>query len=68
MASAAILVAGWILASVGETLAEQTGLGTSFVGFALVALSTTLPELSTYTAAARRGAFAMAVANILECV
>lgn len=65
MDSAAILVAGWILASVGETLAGQTGLGMSFVGFALVALSITLPELSTCTAAAHCGAFAMAVANIL---
>lgn len=64
-ASAAILAAGWALASVGEALAEQTELGTSFVGFALVAVSTSLPELSTCTAAARRGAYAMAVANVL---
>jgi cation:H+ antiporter len=61
----AILAAGWALASVGEALAGQTGLGASFVGFALVAVSTSLPEVSTCTAAVRSGAYAMAVSNIL---
>lgn len=65
LASVTILVAGWALASVGEALAGQTGLGANFVGFSLVAVSTSLPELSTCTAAVRRGAYAMAVANIL---
>jgi cation:H+ antiporter len=60
-----ILVAGWALARVGDVLAEQTGLGASFIGVALVAGSTSLPELSTALAAVRRGNHEMAVSNIL---
>src|SRR5690606_10938507 len=60
-----ILAGGWALASVGDVLAEQTGLGASFVGVALVASSTSLPEVSTTLAAVRRGNHQMAVANIL---
>jgi cation:H+ antiporter len=60
-----ILVAGWALAATGDALSEQTGLGASFVGFALVAASTSLPELSTTLGAVRRHNYEMAVANIL---
>lgn len=63
--AAIILVAGWALALSGEALAEQTGLGSSFVGVALVAMSTSLPELSTALAAVRAGNHEMAVSNIL---
>lgn len=61
----AILVAGWALAQTGDALAEQTNLGASFVGVALVAGSTSLPELSTTLGAVRRGNHEMAVSNIL---
>jgi cation:H+ antiporter len=60
-----ILAAGWTLAQSGDALAEQTGLGASFVGVALVAASTSLPELSTTLGAVRRGNHEMAVSNIL---
>jgi cation:H+ antiporter len=60
-----ILTAGWALTLTGEALAEQTGLGASFVGVVLVAASTSLPELSTALAAVRRGNHEMAVSNIL---
>ena len=60
-----ILLSGWALAATGDALAEQTGLGANFVGFALVAASTSLPELSTTLGAVRRGNHAMAVSNIL---
>lgn len=60
-----ILTAGWALARTGDALAEQTGLGVSFVGVAFVAASTSLPELSTTLGAVRRGNHAMAVSNIL---
>ncbi len=60
-----ILGAGWALAIVGDALSVQTGLGASFVGVALVAVSTSLPELSTTLGAARQGNFQMAVSNIL---
>ena len=60
-----IFAAGWTVAQVGDAVAKQTNLGSNFVGVALMALSTSLPELSTSLAAARQGNHQMAVANIL---
>lgn len=60
-----ILVAGYGLAESGRLIAEQIGLGSSFVGFVLHAISTSLPELSAALAAARRGLYAMAISDIL---
>lgn len=60
-----ILVAGWAVSMAGDAVAQQTGLGASFVGVAFVAASTSLPELSTTLAAVRRGRHEMAVSNIL---
>jgi cation:H+ antiporter len=65
LAAGAILAAGWALAQTGDALSEQTGLGAGFVGVALVAASTSLPELSTALAAVRQGNHQMAVSNIL---
>lgn len=59
-----IFVAGVTVAQVSDALAQQTGLGASFVGATLVAISTSLPELSTTIAAARLGAYSMAISNI----
>jgi cation:H+ antiporter len=50
-------------ASVG--IAEITGLGTGFVGTALLSLVTSLPELIAAVAAVRLSAFDMAVGNLL---
>jgi cation:H+ antiporter len=65
VAAMVILFGGWALALTGDALADQTGLGASFVGVALVAASTSLPELSTTLAAVRSGHLEMAVSNIL---
>jgi cation:H+ antiporter len=65
VSASVILIAGWALAASGDALAQQTPLGASFVGVALVAGSTSLPELSTTIGAVRRGNYAMAVSNIL---
>jgi cation:H+ antiporter len=46
-AAGAILAAGFVLAGTGEALAEQTGLGASFVGMLLGGIATSLPEVST---------------------
>lgn len=64
LASLAILVAGWVVVRVSDTLAVQTGLGSSFVGAVFVALSTSLPELSTTINAVRLGAYRLAISNI----
>jgi len=59
-----ILVCGITLVEVCEGLAEQTGLGSSFIGATLLATTTSLPELSTTIAAVRMGAYTMAISNI----
>jgi cation:H+ antiporter len=64
-AAAVILVVGFVLARTGDAIAQQTGLGSSFVGFVFLAISTSLPEFSTALAAARMGLFTMAIADIL---
>lgn len=56
---------GWVLAQTGDAIAQQTNLGAGFVGAALVAAATSLPELSTALTAARHGNHEMAVSNIL---
>jgi cation:H+ antiporter len=65
IASVGVLVSGFVVARCGETLAEQTGIGQSFVGATLVALATSLPEVKTTWSAVRFGAYSMAAANIL---
>lgn len=62
--AAVILVCGMGLIALAEILADQTGLGRSFIGVTLLAGATSLPELSTTVAAARLGAFTMAISNI----
>ncbi len=59
-----ILIGGVALALSADTLVAQTGLGASFVGATLLAAATSMPELSTTLAAARIGAYTMAIANI----
>ncbi len=63
--AAIILVSGFVLARSGDAIAQQSGLGQSFVGFVLVAFATSLPELSTAITAARRRLYTMAISDIL---
>ncbi|WP_350345175.1 hypothetical protein PRVXT_002875 [Proteinivorax tanatarense] len=60
-----IVVSGRFLALSGDEIATATGLGGSFVGSFLIAITTSLPELVATFAAARLGAFDMAIGNIL---
>lgn len=60
-----VLAAGATVALTGEAIAEQSGLGQSFVGVALVAIATSLPEASTVFATMRRGFYTMAISDIL---
>jgi cation:H+ antiporter len=64
LAGVCVLAAGFLLAKTGEAIAQQTGLGTSFVGAVLLAASTSLPELSTVLAAVRLKRYEMAVADV----
>ena len=62
--SIVVLIAGIVVARTGGALADQTGLGQTFVGATLVALATSLPELSAAIRAVQIGAYGMAVSNI----
>lgn len=59
-----ILVFGLGLVVFAERIAEQSGLGTSFIGVTLLAGATSLPELTTSITAVRIGAYTMAISNI----
>ena len=58
-----IVVTPWLVSSAKE-IAEITGLSAGFVGTALVALVTSLPEMATTIAAVRIGAFDLAIGNL----
>ena len=60
-----VVLAASLLPTLAERLAEETGLGASFVGTALVGATTSLPEVVVTLAAARLGAFDLAVGNLL---
>lgn len=62
--SLAVLVSGYVVAETGAGIAQRSGLGESFVGATLVAVATSLPEVSTTFAAVRLGAYSMAAGNI----
>jgi cation:H+ antiporter len=64
LAALAILVAAPFLARAADQIAEQSGLGRTFVGTTLVALSTSLPELVASIAALRMGAYDLAIGNV----
>jgi cation:H+ antiporter len=55
----------FVVARKGASIAEQTGLGASFVGAVLVAISTSLPEVSTVFSAVRQRQYEMAVSDIV---
>ena len=62
--SVLILVAGYFVVKTSEMIAEETGIGTSFAGLVLIAITTSLPEISTTIAAVKLKRYDMAVSNI----
>jgi cation:H+ antiporter len=62
--AAAILLGGYVLASTGHALAEQTGLGVSFFGAIFLGFATSLPEVSTVIAAVRLRRYEMAISDV----
>lgn len=62
-ALAIVGAAAW-LPFIGDRLAEETGLGRSFIGSIFIALTTSLPELVVSISALRIGATDMAIANL----
>lgn len=64
-AALVVLVAGFVLASTGEAIARQTGLGSSFFGVVFLAFATSLPEASTVLTAVRLKRYEMAISDVL---
>lgn len=60
-----ITAAATWLPFIGDELAQATGLGRSFTGSVLIAMTTSLPELVVSVSALRIGAADMAIANLL---
>lgn len=60
-----IVIAAPYVADAAGVLAELSGLGGSFIGTTLVAMSTSLPELVASLAAIRMGAVDLALGNVL---
>jgi len=59
-----VVIAAIFLPHAAETIAEQTGLGQTFVGTLLMAASTSLPEMVVSISAIRIGSVDMAVGNL----
>lgn len=60
-----IVISGIQLSVNADIIAENTGLGQTFIGTLLIAGATSLPELVASIAAIRIGAYDMAVGNVL---
>lgn len=66
-AAAALFVVGGALylPSLGASLAQETGLGETFVGSLFIAMTTSLPEVVVSVAAVRMGALDLGISNVL---
>jgi len=63
--AALVIAAATYLPSIGERIAESTGLGRTFVGTFFIAIATSLPEIVVSVAAVKMGAIDLAVGNLL---
>ncbi len=63
-AAVTIIIFAPLLAKSAKSIADITGIGTTFIGASLVALTTSLPEMVTSLAAVRLGAYDLAVGNL----
>jgi len=59
-----VILAASFLPSIGEGIAEQSGLGQTFVGNIFIAFSTSLPEVVVSIAAVRIDAIDLAIGNL----
>jgi cation:H+ antiporter len=65
VAALIILATAPVLVIAANGIAEESGLGETFVGASFLAFATSLPELATALAAIRIGAFDLAVGSLL---
>lgn len=64
LAALGVLVGGYFVANSADIIAEKTGIGSGFMGYFFVGLTTSLPELSTTISAVKLKRFRMAFSNI----
>lgn len=62
--AAAILLAGYVLTKSAAELAHQTGLGAGYFAVVFLAITTSLPEVSTVIGAVRLRRYEMAISDI----
>jgi cation:H+ antiporter len=60
-----VVAAGVWLSSISEGIADETGLGRSFVGALFLGISTSLPEITATITLVRMGAIDLAIGNVL---
>lgn len=65
LAAAVVFVAARFLASSAAAVADQLGITTGFMGIALLAITTSLPEVAVTVASMRAGWYDLAVGNLL---
>lgn len=65
IASAVLLLAARFLASSAAQIAGELGIASGFVGMVLLALTTSLPEVSVSLFTVRQGSYDLAVGNLL---
>lgn len=63
--AALIFIGGVVLSQTGEAIADRSGIGAGLIGLVLLAIATSLPELTVITAAVRRGHYELAIGDIL---
>lgn len=62
---AAVILGGDLVVDAASAIAESFGLSPTFIGLTIVAFGTSLPELVTSLAAARKGDADMALGNVI---
>ena len=60
-----LALTGWVISRTGAALSGRMGISETAVGALMTAVATSLPELVTTLAAARRGAVQLAVGGII---
>lgn len=60
----AVLISGTLVSLTADALSQQLDISSGFIGATMVAIATSLPELSTTASAMRSGLYIMAVSNI----
>lgn len=62
--SGLILVAGFVVVRTSEVIADLSGISTSFAGFLLIAITTSLPEISSVASSVKLKRFDLVYSNI----